>query len=153
MNDPGTWAVRLSAVTLAVAAFAVSQSARAADPVFGDWLTANGAAKVRLAPCAANPALTCGSVTWLKEPKDPAGGSKRDAKNPDATLRGRPLLGALLLIDLKREAPGHWTNGKIYAPETGRTVRGNVSANPDGTLKVEGCMAVMCQARTWTKAN
>ena len=108
---------------------------------------------MRVAPCAGNPALMCGTLLWLKDGKDPAGGAKRDVNNPDAALKGRVLVGVALVSDLKREASGQWTDGKIYVPETGRTARANMSLNPDGTLKVEGCVSVLCQAKTWTKAN
>jgi uncharacterized protein (DUF2147 family) len=139
---------------LMAAALAVAQGARAAsDPVVGDWLTVAGAAKVRVAPCAGASALMCGTLVWLKDGKDPSGGPKRDLNNPDATLKGRALVGVVLVSDLKRQGPGQWADGKIYVPETGRTARANMSLNPDGTLKVEGCVAVICQAKTWTRAN
>jgi|SRR5579859_781926 len=135
------------AVTISHSAFAAS------DPVFGDWMTVSGGAKVRIAPCLANPALTCGTLVWLKKGKDKTGGPVRDLNNPDAALKGRSLIGVLLVSNLKREATGVWTGGKIYVPETGRTARANLASNPDGTLKVEGCVAVICQTRVWTKAN
>jgi len=148
MNDPRIWLVGGLAAVVAALMAAVHPAQAAGDPVFGDWLTVNGAAKVRVAPCAVSPALTCATLLWLK-PGAPA----RDANNPDAVLKTRPLIGVQLVSDLKREAAGRWTDGKIYVPETGRTARANMSAKPDGTLKVEGCVAVICQGRTWTRAN
>jgi uncharacterized protein (DUF2147 family) len=144
----------LAGVAAAAAMLGLPAVARAAaDPVMGDWLTVAGAAKVRIAPCAANPALACGTLLWLRDGKDKSGGPKRDLYNPDAALKGRILMGVQLLSDLKRVGPGAWADGQVYAPETGRTARAKVSANPDGTLKVEGCMAVLCQTKTWARAN
>jgi uncharacterized protein (DUF2147 family) len=149
MNRSILWAAGGLAAVLAIA-----HSARAAsDPVMGDWLTVAGAAKVRVAPCAANPALTCGTLLWLKDGKDKTGGAVRDVNNPDAALKGRVLVGAVLVSDLKRQATGQWSDGRIYVPETGRTAAAKMSLNPDGTLKVEGCVSVICQAKVWTKAN
>jgi len=148
MNNPRIRAAGLLAAVAAVG-LAVGHPAQAAgDPVFGDWITAEGDAKVHVGPCAANPALTCGKLFWLK-----AGPAVRDINNPDPALKGRALVGVVLVGDLKREAAGRWTDGKVYAAKTGRTSRANMSINPDGTLKVEGCMAMLCQARTWTKLN
>lgn len=138
---------------LAAAVMAGPAAQAAGDPVFGDWMTVGAAAKVRVAPCVGNPALACGTLLWLQDGKDPAGAPKHDANNPDPALRSRPLVGVKLISDLKRDAPGAWKDGKIYVPETGRTARANVSANPDGTLKVEGCVAVICQGKTWTRAR
>jgi uncharacterized protein (DUF2147 family) len=142
-----------AAAALAAALMAATSAGAASDPVFGDWLTVQGVAKMRVGPCAANPALTCATALWLKSGKDEAGAARLDANNPDATLRSRPLVGLQLISDLKREAPGVWKDGKVYVPETGRTARANMTANPDGTLKVEGCVAMICQAKTWTKAR
>jgi uncharacterized protein (DUF2147 family) len=128
-------------------------SRAAADPVMGDWLTVAGAAKVRIAPCAASPALACGTLLWLKDGKDKSGGPKRDMNNPDEAQKGRILVGVQVLSDLKRDGAGAWSDGKIYVPETGRTARAKVSANPDGTLKIEGCVAVICQTKTWTRVD
>jgi uncharacterized protein (DUF2147 family) len=149
MNRTIVWAAGLLAAALVGA-----HTARAApDPVMGDWLTVAGAAKVRVAPCVANPALTCGTLLWLKDGRDKTGGPVHDINNPDAALKGRVLIGVVLVSDLKRQAAGQWSDGKIYVPETGRTAGAKMSLNPDGTLKVEGCVSVICQAKTWTKAN
>ena len=151
MNDRKACAA--AALAAAMIAVSAARAAAATDPVFGEWLTVDGAARVRVGPCAAHPALACGTLIWLKDAKDPAGAPKHDANNPDPALKSRPLVGVQLVSDLKRQAPGVWKDGSIYAPETGRTARGAMTANPDGTLKVEGCVAVMCRARTWTKAK
>jgi uncharacterized protein (DUF2147 family) len=150
MSDRRLWA----AAALAAIAMASGPAARAAaDPVFGDWLTVDGAAKVRVGPCAANAALTCGTLLWLKDGKDAAGGPKHDANNPDPALRSRALVGLQIISDMKREAPGVWKDGRMYVVGTGRTSRGNLAVGADGALKVEGCVAVLCQAKTWTRVR
>jgi uncharacterized protein (DUF2147 family) len=138
----------------AAMALAAGYGAQAAtDPVMGDWSTVDGAAKVRVAPCAANPALACATLLWLKDGKDAAGAPRHDANNPDPALKSRALVGVILVSGLRREAAGVWKDGAIYAPETGRTARGTMTSNPDGTLKVEGCVAMICKAKTWTRAR
>ncbi len=136
--------------TLLAAALALSATpALAADPVEGEWLTQAGTAKVRIAPCAAQPAKMCGTVSWLKNPAD---AKATDANNPDPALRKRPILGLPMIRDFKPAAPGRWTGGKIYDPNSGKTYDSKISLNPDGTLKVEGCVVVVCQAQTWRRS-
>jgi uncharacterized protein (DUF2147 family) len=120
--------------------------ALAADPVEGEWLTQAGSAKVRIAPCATKADRMCGTVVWLKNP------GVKDTKNPDAKLRDRPILGVNLIRDFKQAGPGRWTGGKIYDPESGKTYDSKISANANGTLKVEGCVLVVCQAQTWKRS-
>lgn len=136
---------RLAAATTLAAA--IASPALAADPVEGLWLVEAGSAKIKVAPCASDKTKMCGQVAWLK-----MAGAK-DANNPDASLRSRPILGMLMIRDFKSAGPGKWTGGKIYDPNSGKTYGSKMSANPNGTLKVEGCVAVVCQAQTWKRAS
>jgi uncharacterized protein (DUF2147 family) len=124
---------RLAAATALAAALATP--ALAADPVEGLWLVQAGTAKM------------CGQITWLKN------AGAKDANNPDASLRNRPVMGMLMIRDFKSAGPGKWKDGKIYDPNSGKTYGSKMSANPDGTLKVEGCVAVVCQAQTWKRTS
>ncbi|HEX5262935.1 MAG TPA: DUF2147 domain-containing protein, partial [Phenylobacterium sp.] len=71
----------------------------------------------------------------------------------DAALRSRPLIGALIISDFRREAPGHWLDGKIYDPDSGKTYKSKMLVAPDGNLKVSGCVLMFCQAQTWTRVK
>ena len=136
---------RLAAATALAAA--IASPALADDPVEGLWLVQAGTAKVKVAPCASDKTKMCGQVAWLKTT------GAKDANNPDASLRSRPILGMLMIRDFKSAGPGKWTGGKIYDPNSGKTYGSKITANPDGTLKVEGCVAVVCQAQTWKKTS
>jgi len=150
MNNRGIWVRVLLGAALAVGLTA--HAAPAADPTFGEWLTQTGDGKVKVGPCAANPAQACGTLVWAKPPADAPPGPLRDAHNPDPALRARPLLGVLIVSGFTREAPGQWADGRIYDPNDGKTYKSKMSIAADGTLKVSGCVMVFCKAQTWTKA-
>jgi uncharacterized protein (DUF2147 family) len=133
--------VLAAGLALAIAAPAL------ADPVEGEWLIQDKGGKVRIAPCPAQADRMCGTTTWVKNPA-----KVLDAKNPDPALRTRPLVGQLVIRDFKQAAPGRWTGGKIYDPETGKTYDSKMSVNANGSLKVEGCVLFVCQAQTWTRS-
>lgn len=137
--------MRYIPIAAALALAAVGGPALAADPVEGDWLTQAGSAKVKVAPCAGKPDRMCGVVSWLRNT------AAKDTNNPDPALRSRPILGMALIRDFKPAGPGQWTGGKIYDPESGKTYDSKIRINPNGTLKVEGCVLVVCQAQTWKK--
>ena len=137
---------------VAAAAFglvATSAPAFAADPVEGDWVVQGGSARVRIAPCAARPDRLCGVFTWLKS--DKPGQPVFDKENPDPKLRARPLNGSTFIRDFRRAETGRWTGGKIYSPEEGKTYDSKMRILPDGALKLEGCVLVICQAQTWRR--
>ncbi|WP_374470280.1 DUF2147 domain-containing protein [Phenylobacterium sp.] len=138
---------------IALAALMLSAApALAADPVEGDWLSEGGRAKVRLAPCGAE--RLCGTILSLKEPNDPETGSpQKDKNNPDPKLRARPVVGLQFLRDFKRAEPGRWTGGKIYDPESGKTYDSKLKLNPNGTLKLDGCVLMICRGQTWRRAS
>jgi uncharacterized protein (DUF2147 family) len=136
---------------LAAAALALlAAPAAAAEGVNGEWLVQGGSAKVRIAPCGDK---LCGLISWLKEPNLANGKPKLDLNNPDARLRARPIVGLPMLSGFSAAGPGRWTGGKIYDPESGKTYNSKLTLNPNGTLKVEGCVSVVCRGMTWTRAS
>ena len=138
-------------VSALVLGLATASAAAAADPVMGEWTTQSGTAKVRIAPCSGNKALMCGNIFWMKMPNDKAGSPQKDTNNPDTALQGRPILGLQILQNFKSAGPAKWAGGKIYDPESGKLYASKVGLNTNGTLKVEGCVSVICQAQTWRK--
>jgi uncharacterized protein (DUF2147 family) len=136
----------------AVMASLAAGPALAADAVEGDWM-ASATTKVHIAPCRGQPGRLCGDIVWLKAPANAAGEPMRDVNNPDPAQRGRTLLGLPFIRDFQRVEPGRWGGGKIYDPKSGKTYDSRMQLNPDGTLKLEGCVAVFCQAQTWTRPS
>jgi uncharacterized protein (DUF2147 family) len=117
--------------------------ALAAEPITGRWATVEGKAIVQIAPCGKN---LCGRIERIVKPTP--GRPQTDIKNPDPTLRSRPLAGLALLSGFN-DAGSLW-KGTIYDPESGKSYTSKVSRNPDGTLKVQGCIAFFCKAQVWT---
>ena len=134
-----------SAIVLVLLAAA---PAVAADAVQGEWLVQDGKSKVTITPCKAAPDKVCGAVSWLKTAEDQA---KKDSRNPDPALQGRPIMGLPILWDFRQAGPGRWTGGKIYDPHDGKTYKSKLTVTAPGTLKVEGCVLMICQAQTWTR--
>jgi uncharacterized protein (DUF2147 family) len=142
--------MKLQTLALAVAATAACTPALAAGSVQGDWITQSGSAKVRIAPCGSK---LCGAIVWLRNPNDKATGRPQlDSENPDPALRNRPIQGLQILSGFK-PGTGKLTGGAIYDPQSGKTYNSKLGLNPDGTLKVEGCIAIICQAQTWRPAG
>ena len=136
----------MRSLLLAAALTLFAAPAFAADPVEGEWLIQDKSGKVRIAPCPGRPDRMCGTTSLVKDPT-----KVLDAKNPDPALRTRPLLGQQTLRDFKPVAPGRWSGGRIYDPKTGKTYNSKLTAAANGTLKVEGCVLMVCQAQTWTR--
>ena len=121
--------MRIALVPLAVLLFAVPSFA--ADPVEGQWVTADGGSKVRIGACPGQAAQMCGVVSWLpaNEVHD------LDKRNPNAALRSRAILGSQTIFGFQKKAAGSWSGGKLYDPATGKTYSGKIAANPDGTRR------------------
>ena len=118
----------------------------AAAPVTGRWLTAGQDSLVEIAPCGAQ---LCGRVVKLLKPVE--GGSATDRNNPDVRLRGRPLLGLPVLTGFVDK--GQSWGGTIYDPRNGRSYRSFLTLGVGNTLKVQGCIAFLCQTQGWTRAQ
>ena len=122
--------------------------AQAGGEVNGIWLTQAGDAKVRVSKCGAG---LCGVIVWLRAPIDPATGKPAlDDKNPNPALARRPMIGLPLFSGMQPSGPNRWS-GQIYNADDGSSYASNVSlAGPD-SLKVEGCVGVLCGGETWTR--
>jgi uncharacterized protein (DUF2147 family) len=131
-------------------ALALASPAAAADPVEGQWLIQTKRVIVTMTPCASADKL-CGKITWLKQPLDDAGKPRRDDNNPDSARRNDPLMGMMLVRDFKRVEPGRWAGGKIYDPNSGKTYDSKMRLMTDGTLKLDGCVLIICISQTWTR--
>lgn len=138
----------MRALILAAGLALAAAPALAADPVEGEWLTQGGTAKVRIGPCPGKADRMCGAISWLKNPAD---SKALDGNNPDPKLKTRTILGLPMIRDFKQAAPGRWTGGKIYDPNSGKTYDSKIAVGANGTLKVEGCVLMICQAQTWRR--
>ncbi len=130
--------------------------------VMGTWLTASKVAEIRIAPCVdAARGPICGTVVRLYDPKGPDGNPiapqlATDANNVEPGLRGRKIMGMVLLYDFKKgSAPNSFVEGTIYNGENGKTYNANVSLQADGTLRVRGYVgrSIFGETQVWTRVR
>jgi uncharacterized protein (DUF2147 family) len=141
----GFLALVLLALFAAPAAFAQADG----EPM-GVWLTQAGDAKVKVSKCGGG---ICGVIVWLKEPIDPATGKPAvDDKNPNPALAKRPMIGLPLFTGMRPAGPGKWS-GQIYNADDGNVYASNVSVSGPDTLRVEGCVGILCGGETWSRAG
>lgn len=128
-----------------------SAFAASADDVVGTWLTVGGKSKVQISKSSGK---YVGKIIWLKDPKL-AGKDKTDAKNPNAALRGRKLIGLSLLKGFSFQG-GEWVNGTIYNPLDGKEYSCKMSLQTGGKqLNIRGYVLTPALGSTqvWTAAN
>jgi uncharacterized protein (DUF2147 family) len=75
-----------------------------------------------------------------------------DANNPDPRLRGRALVGLLTLWGFARDG-AVWRGGRAYDPKSGKSYKSTLALEPDGSLRVTGCVFVICESRRWTRVR
>ena|SRR6218665_703924 len=94
-----------------------------------------------------------GKIVWLKVPNYPDGTAKMDKNNPDKNMRSEPLMGLLVLKDLVF-VNGHWENGSIYDPESGKTYSCRITFK-DNTLNLRGYIGLsqIGRTQTWSREN
>lgn len=131
---------------IALGCLASALPASAAIPVTGRWYTEARESIVQIGACGP---VICGKVAKvLKAP--PSGGKPLDINNPDPTLRSRPIEGIVLLSGF-RDAGDEW-EGQIYDPRAGKTYKSYLQKQPDGSLKVKGCLGPFCRSVKFTPA-
>jgi uncharacterized protein (DUF2147 family) len=127
-----------------VLAAAPVRAATEASPA-GLWLTDDGKAVVRIAPCGAK---LCGDIERVLDRGSNV--PTTDINNPDPELRSRPITGLRTLWGFSRSGTA-WKGGRAYDPKSGKSYRSTLQLNRDGSLKVTGCVLFICQSRRWTR--
>ncbi len=92
----------------------------------GEWVVADGTARIGIHACGEN---LCGTVTLAKE-------------------KGR--LGERILRDMKPDGANRW-KGTILDPRSGKVYQSTMTLKGN-SLRVEGCiMGMLCGGETWTR--
>src|SRR3954471_16035786 len=126
---------------------AIAGAAAAAPAgVQGLWLTDDHKGLVQIGPCGGS---LCGTIAKVADTSGAA--PKTDIHNPDPHLRGRAILGLPVLTGFV--GAGTYWKGRAYDPKSGKSYRSTIELNPDGSLKVSGCILFICQAQRWTRAR
>jgi len=125
---------------------ALASPSFAATSVSGRWYTEEKDSIVQIGQCGP---VVCGKVAKVLRAA-PNGGKPVDANNPDPALRNRPIEGIILLSGFK-ESGDEW-EGQIYDPRAGKTYRSTLKKQPDGSLRVKGCLGPFCRAVKFTPA-
>jgi uncharacterized protein (DUF2147 family) len=134
-------------LAIAIATALAPRAAYAATPV-GRWYAEGGAAQVEITPCGEQ---LCGQVVWLRSPFDEDGCDLHDNRNPEPTLRDRPIIGLQILAELHpADDARSWTGGTIYDPTSGRTYQCTLELEGDDRLRVRGYIGVPLLGRTTT---
>ncbi len=116
----------------------------------GVWLTQGGDARVKVGKCGGG---ICGMIIWLRDPIDAATGKPAiDDKNPNPTLARRPMMGLPLFLGMRPSGPGKWS-GHIYNADDGKIYASNITLPAPDSLRVEGCVGVLCGGETWSRVG
>jgi uncharacterized protein (DUF2147 family) len=134
--------------TILLAATA-SAAAQSADPV-GEWLVEDGSARIKVVSCPAevqNQPPTLWGVIWAETKPG------TDTANPDRSMKGRPMLGVPILINMKQTQANLWS-GKIYDARSGSLYDSKVSLSRSDMLEVRGCVAgFLCGGQDWKRVT
>lgn len=131
-------------IPLLLSCLFLSASIQASDPdaVSGTWINAAGDGYIEITK---NGDVYDGAIVGGPDQDDAV---RLDDKNPDPTLRDRPLLGLKILRDFKATGTNKWTGGSIYDPNNGKTYKCRLELNDDGTLSVRGFIGISLFGRT-----
>jgi uncharacterized protein (DUF2147 family) len=130
--------------------FATSAAAQD-QTLVGVSLHANKRIRVEIAPCGDR---LCGKIVWLRWPNDAPSLPLVDLKNKNSALRTRPLLGLMVLKDLRPADDGRtWSGGEVYNPDDGVNYKATMSIQNDGGLRVRTYVLIPALGKTqiWTR--
>lgn len=129
-------------------ALGLSVAALADESANGVWMLNSGKVTVRITSCGSS---LCGAIVGLAKPLDKKGNPKVDRKNPDESLRKRPLMGLTILANMTPTGENKW-KGTIYNADDGRTYSSYMDLS-GSKMKVKGCVGPFCTTMVFVRAN
>ncbi|MBB5722782.1 uncharacterized protein (DUF2147 family) [Loktanella ponticola] len=122
----------------AVAAMAMATTATAQEAVYGEWKSqpgeTGGYIHVRLGPCGAN---VCGEITEV-------------VGNDNTSIVGRTII-----QNMAPQGGGAYSGGTIWAPDTDKTYKADMTMNGNSSLVVRGCVGICTgltsRSQTWSR--
>lgn len=130
---------------------AISVFGAGSSSVLGRWQTDGNEFILELFKCEKN---ICGKVVWLNVPKyidsndGPVGQIKVDRKNPNPSLRTRPILGLQVIQGLTVKDSMRWENGTCYNPVSGISYKCNMRQVSAERLELRGYIGISLFGRT-----
>jgi len=116
----------------------------AADDVLGVWKTNEGGGHVELyrVDDELQGKIVGGDANEAKQ--------TTDVHNPDPALRGRELLGLVIIEGMRYDAAADaWQGGSLYRSTNGKTYRSKIRLADDGILKVTGYKGFFSKTVDW----
>lgn len=108
--------------------------AQSSDDIIGRWMSEDGKGIIEIYKSQETKKYF-GKVVWLKESLGKDG-------NPIKDVNGNPILNMVNLKDFLF-ADGHWKDGTVYDPESGKTYYSKLSLDNTNTLKLRGSIDPM----------
>lgn len=124
----------------ASAQLAIAQSK---DDILGKWINSSGEGQIEIFKKGDK---YFGKLVWIKEPNE-NGKPKVDAKNPNASLRSKPILGLEIVKDFVYDDK-EYVDGKVYDPKTGKTYSGKMTLEGANKLNMRGFIGISLIGRT-----
>ena len=117
------------------------------EAILGEWCTQveENRPPGRVKFVRAQDGTYIGILSWAADPK-------RDVHNKDPKLRDRPLVGIVLMWNLRYD-DGEYVDGYVYNPEDGGTYRLNAEVLNPESLKIRGYLGISLfgQTKTWSR--
>ena len=129
-----------------VIAMLISSNLFAESDLFGYWLTPGSI--VLIENCDKHLCAKIETI-FIEEGRDPK--LILDENNKNKSLRSRTIVGINVLsgFSIDDTEQKKFKDGKVYDPRRGREFKANIYLKEDGSLKVEGCLAFICDDEEW----
>ena len=156
--DSRSGAPKLAMAAVAAALLASGAGKAFADPVTptGIWYTDGDESIIKVHSCTSETEAFCGTLVWLKDPKESDGSPKVDKLNKDPAKKNKPMIGLDILLGMKAD-DDHWT-GKAYNPEDGKlydiTFKVKTDKEENDQADLRGCLLrFLCKTETFNRAK
>lgn len=144
----------LIAILFAIPVMAQNPLNDNADNIVGTYSGKQGDDRFKVKIVKLSDGTYRGQVFWIERDKDAQGKKILDTKNPDKSLRTKPVDQVVLFSGLKYDAKKRcWNDTKIYDPQRGLKAHMSAEFIADGRLRIKGSLLGISENVFWSRVE
>jgi uncharacterized protein (DUF2147 family) len=141
---------RFITATIAMCFCAIIFAQTSADVINGIWQNEKKTIKIEFFKTSAGYSA---KIIWMEDANNENGKPKLDTENPNPSLRKNPLIGTVIIYNLKYDGKKSYRSGKIYAPKRGMTADCVVTMVSTNEISISAKKGFFSETKNWTRCK
>jgi uncharacterized protein (DUF2147 family) len=138
----------IASIVICFSAIAFAQTG--SDAINGTWQNDKKTIKIEFFKTSSGYSA---KIIWMADAKNEDGTPKLDKENPNPALRKNPLVGTVIIYNLKFDGKNSYRSGKIYAPRRGMTADCLITMLSSNKMSITAKKGLFSETKNWIRCK